>query len=167
VSTSGALQRIKRLIRNHIRFIGFKKFPDRLLGTPNDSYKYQEGQSYGIEYFYAEATGDTVRMGEVQGIVADADVLGQKKEQDKPRFQQDFKVAYALMKSLREVERGGYSPLLSPTGLTPANAQVLTVQVITSFQDPGRQLKAYMDLVRSHLASFTFPVLSASDMGAR
>jgi hypothetical protein len=30
VSTWGALQRIKRLIRNHIRFIGFKKFPDRL-----------------------------------------------------------------------------------------------------------------------------------------
>ena len=31
VSTSGALQRIKRLTRNHIRFIGFKKFPDSAL----------------------------------------------------------------------------------------------------------------------------------------
>src|SRR3954466_14134652 len=30
-STSGALQRIKRPSMNHIRFIGLKNFPDRLL----------------------------------------------------------------------------------------------------------------------------------------
>src|SRR6478752_1983056 len=30
-STSGALQRIKRPAMNHIRFIGLKNFPDRLL----------------------------------------------------------------------------------------------------------------------------------------
>jgi peptidoglycan/LPS O-acetylase OafA/YrhL len=32
VSTSGALQRIERPIRNHIRFIRLKKFSDRLSG---------------------------------------------------------------------------------------------------------------------------------------
>ena len=32
-STSGTLQRIKRPAMNHIRFIGLKNFPDRLLGA--------------------------------------------------------------------------------------------------------------------------------------
>jgi hypothetical protein len=34
VSTSGALQRIRRPTRNHIRFIGLKNFSDRFLGSP-------------------------------------------------------------------------------------------------------------------------------------
>jgi hypothetical protein len=116
---------------------------------------YQEGQSYGVEYFYAEIGGDNARMGKIQGIVSDADVLGYSKAADKPRFQEDFKVTYALLTGLREVVQRGSSQRMP--GLTSSKAQLLEEQVVTSFQQPSGELSQWIKHVKDNLASFSIP----------
>jgi Domain of unknown function (DUF4157) len=118
---------------------------------------YQEGQSYGVEYFYAEIAHDTARMIQIQGIVSDAEVLGYSKAANKPRFQDDFKVTYALLTALREVVTHGSSPRLPFPDLTSAGAQLLEEQVVTRFQNPSGELAKYIEYVRAHLASFRIP----------
>ncbi len=120
---------------------------------------YQEGQSYGLEYFYAEIAGDTNRTEKIRGIVSAGDVLGYSKAASLPRFQEDFKVTYALMTALREVVTNGSSSHLPFPDLTSARAQLLEEQVVTSFQSPGTELAKYIAYVRSNLASFKIPPL--------
>jgi hypothetical protein len=120
---------------------------------------YQEGQSYGIEYFYAEVAGDTPRMTKIEGIVTAGEVLGYSKDADLARFQQDFKVTYALVTALREVVTKGSSPHLPFPDLTSAAAQLLEQQVVTSFQNPSAELAKYIAHVKANLASFKLPAI--------
>lgn len=118
---------------------------------------YQEGQSYGIEYFYAEIAGDTARMASIQAIVSSGDLLGYSKAATLSRFKDDFKVTYALMTALREVVKKGSSSHLPFPELNSARAQLLEEQVVTSFQSPSADLAKYIAYVRANLSSFKIP----------
>jgi hypothetical protein len=120
---------------------------------------YQEGQSYGIEYFYAEVAGDDARMKKIQGIVSAGEVLGYSKAGFLARFQEDFKVTYALLTAFSEVVKRGSSPHLPFPELTQAGAQLLESQVVTSFQNPTGELAKYITYVRAHLSSFSLPAI--------
>jgi len=128
-------------------------------GTVAGEGAYQEGQSYGIEYFYAEIAGNETRMKELRGIVSAGEVLLYSKAASLERFQEDFKVTYALMTALREVVRRGSSSSLPFPELTPERAQLLEDQVVTSFQSPGKELAKYIAHVRQNLTSFRTPAL--------
>jgi len=118
---------------------------------------YQEGQSYGIEYFYAEIAGDTARMIKIRDIVSAGEVLGYLKAAYLARFQEDFKVTYALLTALREVVTKGSSLHLPFPELTSASAQLLEAQIVTSFQNPGTELAKYIAYVKANLALFSLP----------
>lgn len=120
---------------------------------------YQEGQSYGVEYFYAELAGDAARTKKIEDIVSAGEVLGFQKKTDIGRFQEDFKVAYALMTALRDVVKKGSSPLLPFAEITSAGAQLLQDQIVRSFQSPGADLAKYIAYVRANLASFRTPAI--------
>jgi hypothetical protein len=90
---------------------------------------YQEGHAYAIEYFYAEITGDMNRANDIQGLVADGNVLGLNKADGRA----EFKVTYALMTALREVVTNGFSPHLPFPELTPGSAKAFEAQLVTSF----------------------------------
>jgi uncharacterized protein DUF4157 len=121
--------------------------------------KYQEGQSYGLEYFYAEIAGDTARMSKIRDIVSAGEVLGYMKATYLARFQEDFKVTYALLTAFREVVTKGASPHLPFPELTSASAQLLEAQTVTSFQNPGTELAKYIAYVKANLASFSLPLI--------
>ncbi|PVX76291.1 uncharacterized protein DUF4157 [Paraburkholderia unamae] len=118
---------------------------------------YQEGQSYGVEYFYAELAGDSTRTTKIQGIVSAGEVLSYQKAADLGRFQEDFKVAYALMTALRDVVKKGSSPLLPFPEITSAAAQLLQQEVLRRFQRPDADLAKYIAYVKANLASFKLP----------
>ncbi|RJO75079.1 DUF4157 domain-containing protein [Nocardia panacis] len=118
---------------------------------------YQEGQSYGIEYFYAEVAGDTARMTKIQGIVGAGEVLGYMKAADLGRFQEDFKVTYALLTALREVVTKGSSARLPFPEITSAKAQLLEAEIVRSFQNPSADLARYIAYAKAHLGTFRLP----------
>ncbi len=128
-----------------------------IAGNASGAGSVQEGHAYGIEYFYAKTAGDMKRANTIQGIVADGDVLGYSKAYDLPKFQEDFKVTYALMTALREVVTNGSSSHLPFPKLTSADAQLIEQQVVVSFQSPGDDLKTYIAHVKATLDSFEIP----------
>lgn len=118
---------------------------------------YQEGQSYGIEYFYSEVAGDSGRMKKIEGIVSAGEVLGYSKAATLGRFQEDFKVTYALLTGFREVVMQGSSAHLPFPDLTPAGAQLLEEQIVTSFQSPDTELAKYIAYAKKQLSTFKLP----------
>lgn len=128
-----------------------------IAGDLSGAGSYQEGHAYGIEYFYAKIAGDMKRANIIQGIVADGTVLGYSKTYDLAKFQEDFKVTYALMTALREVVTSGSSSHLPFPKLTSASAQLLEQQVVVKFQSPSDELKAYIAHVKATLDSFEIP----------
>ena len=118
---------------------------------------WQEGHAYGIEYFYAKNVGDMERANNIQAIVADGNVLGYSKLYNLPKFQEDFKVTYALMTALREVVTNGSSSHLPFTKLTSGSAQLLEQQIVVNFHTPTGDLKTYIAHVKAHLRSFETP----------
>jgi hypothetical protein len=120
---------------------------------------YQEGHAYGIEYFYAKNAGDVKRANDIQGIVADGNVLSYSKANRLDQFHEDFKVTYALMTALKEVVTNGSSPHLPFANLTSAGAQLLEQQVVVTFQNPSDELKKYIAHVRATLGSYELPRL--------
>jgi len=118
---------------------------------------YEEGQSYGIEYFYAEIGGDADRMKKIEDIVSGGAVVN---EAQKPLFWEQFKMTYALMSALREVVANGSSAKFPPSSFPDLNsdkAQLLQAQVEKSFQNPSAELARYIDYVRKNLGSFKIP----------
>ena len=128
-----------------------------IAGTVAGEATWQEGHAYGIEYFYAKNAGDMERANSIHGIVADGNVLGYSKASNLRRFQEDFKVTYALMTALREVVTNGSSPHLPFPKLTSASAQLFEQQVVVNFQSPTDDLKTYIAHVKATLGSFEIP----------
>ena len=98
-------------------------------------------------------------MDKIQGIVSAGEVLGYLKAAYLARFQEDFKVTYALLTALREVVTKGSSLRLPFQDLTSAGAQLLEEQVVTSFQSPSQELAKYATYIKGNLASFKLPQL--------
>lgn len=120
---------------------------------------YQEGHAYGVEYFFAEQSGDATRMAKIQGTVSDGDILGFSKAATLAKFQEDFKVSLAMLTALRDVVVHGTSAYLPFPALTAEHAEVLEERIVTDFQSPSKELKTYMTYVKAHLTAFKLPAL--------
>jgi hypothetical protein len=117
---------------------------------------YQEGQSYAIEYFYAEQSRDAARMSKIVGVIsAGAIVLSQQR----PSLRELFKIAYSVMMVLQKLSVTGSDPKLPITGLGAADGQVLLAEYVTNFAHPSDRLQKIIDYVKANLASYATPSL--------
>ncbi len=95
---------------------------------------YQEGDAYATEYFFAERTGDTVRMGEIQTLVSTSGGLTLPSLH--ASMQDLFRKTYATLKILYQVIDTGTSPhpsspLVTPTPITRDVARALVAELIS------------------------------------
>ncbi len=95
---------------------------------------YQEGDAYATEYFFAERTGDTVRMGEILTLVSTSGGLTIPSLH--ASMQALFRKTYATLKILYQVIDTGTSPhptspLVTPTPITRDTARALVAELIS------------------------------------
>jgi hypothetical protein len=120
------------------------------------AYDTEEGQAYGVEYFYAERTGDTARMEKILAIISlGAIVLASQRA----ALTQNFKVTYALMKALDDLTKTGSSALPPLAGKNGNDGRIMAAQFVSNFRELSKDLQPLWDHIRNHLASFTVPVL--------
>lgn len=113
-----------------------------------------EGQAYGVEYHYAERTGDTTRMVTIRAVISDAAIVMPAL---RPALKQNFKVTYALMKALDELAKTGSSTLPPLAGKTSNDGRVMAAQFVSNFQDLSKDLQRLWNHIRDNLASFPVP----------
>jgi hypothetical protein len=117
---------------------------------------YQEGQSYGIEYFYAERNHDTDRMQKIIRVIAVGSVAVGPQRQ---ALQQLFKISYAVMTVLRKLSVTGSAPELPVKNLGSEDGQVLLAEYVRHFADPSDRLQKIIDYVTANLSSYQTPLL--------
>jgi hypothetical protein len=118
------------------------------------AYDYEEGQAYGIEYYYAERTGDKARMGKITGIISSAAIV---QPHQKAALHQNFKVTYALMKALGDLTKAGSSTLPPLAGKKGDDGRVMASNFVSDFRDMSTDVQALWDYIKANLASFTVP----------
>ncbi len=117
---------------------------------------YQEGHAYGIEYFYAEKTGDTARMARILAVIGSGAVAPATQ---KPALQELFKVAYCVMKALRRQSLRADATEAPLKGLSSDAAQYLMAEYATRFASPSDRLEKIIAYVKAHLANYGPPPL--------
>jgi hypothetical protein len=115
---------------------------------------YEEGQSYGIEYFYAEHTGDTARMAKIISIVSSGTIA---LPMQVPQLKENFKITYALMVALRDLTKSASSTLPPLAGKTGDDGRLMSAQFIASVGNLSGDVKALWDYVKAHLTTFHTP----------
>jgi hypothetical protein len=121
------------------------------------TYDFEEGQAYGVEYYYAERTGNTTRMASIITIISAAAArwgAGQA-----AAVQENFKVTYALMHALGDLTKSGSSTLPPLAGKGSADGRVMAAEFVSDFRGMSKDLTALWDHIRTHLTSFVVPVI--------
>ena len=121
------------------------------------AYDFEEGQAYGIEYYYAERTGDTTRMSKIITIISSASArwtaaLG-------PVVQENFKVTYALMHELGNLTKSGSSTLPPLKGKVGDDGRLMASEFVSSFSDLSKDLILLWDHIKKNLTSFKVPII--------
>ncbi|MDQ1728836.1 MAG: hypothetical protein QOD33_961 [Pyrinomonadaceae bacterium] len=122
---------------------------------------YQEGESYGIEYFLAERAGERTRMSEILSVMSNPTSIAMPASV--PALLMGFRSQYATMQGLYEIIDKGHSshagsPFVTPVLLTAADARELAEELVDTREDNrGAQLKSLLTWVQANLKSFTIP----------
>ena len=125
----------------------------------NGSSGYEEGDSYGIEYFLAVRFGHKERQTEIIDIMGNPTALVIQDQVDTLRFR--FLLAFAAMTVLYEVIDSGKS---THTGspletLTRAEAKGLVAELVSVTQeDHSPSLTTIMKWIGGHLSEFKSPI---------
>lgn len=119
------------------------------------SYDFEEGQAYGVEYFYAEHTGDTARMAKIVNIISNAAARWGATQEAATK--ENFRVTYALMKALADLTKTGSSSLPPLTGKSGDDGRLMSAAFVGNFADMPSDVKALWDYIKAHIASFTYP----------
>ena len=121
------------------------------------SYDFEEGQAYGIEYYYAERTGDTTRMAKIITIISAA--AARWGATQGPAVQQNFKVTYALMHELGDLTKTGSSTLPPLSGKVGDDGRLMASEFVSDFRDLSKDLQLLWDYILKNLTSFKVPVI--------
>ncbi len=121
------------------------------------AYDFEEGQAYGLEYYYAERTGDTARMASIVSVISAA--AARWGASQAAAVQQNFKVTYALMHALGDLTKSGSSTLPPLAGKDAKDGRVMAAEFVSDFSDMSKDLTALWDHIRTHLTSFVVPVI--------
>lgn len=113
-----------------------------------------EGQAYGVEYFYSERTGDTARMVKIRSVMSEAAIV---LPMLRPALKQNFRVTYALMKALDDLTKAGSSTLPPLAGKDGKDGRVMAAQFVANFRDLPKDLQQLWNHIRDHLGSFQVP----------
>jgi hypothetical protein len=117
-------------------------------------YDFEEGQAYGIEYFYAERTGGAERMTKIISILEQAVIVQQNQRLP---LKETFRITYALMHALDDLTKAGSSPLPPLAGKNGEDGRVMAAKFVSSFSDLPKDVQALWDHIRVNLASFKVP----------
>jgi hypothetical protein len=118
---------------------------------------FQEGQSYAVEYFYAEKAGDTARMQEIIGLISSGSVA---MASQKSALQDTFKQSYAVMTSLQQLSKTGNSPYPAPLAdLKSEDGDLLMAEFVANSGSPSSRVAKIIEYVKANIASFTVPKL--------
>lgn len=121
------------------------------------AFDFEEGQAYGVEYFYAEHTGDTARMAKIVSIITGA--AARWGAMQEAATKENFRVTYALMKALADLTKAGSSSLPPLTGKSGDDGRLMSAAFVGSFADMPSDVQALWDYIRANLASFTYPTV--------
>ena len=121
------------------------------------AFDFEEGQAYGVEYFYAEHTGDTARMAKIVSIISSAAARWGATQEAATK--ENFRVTYALMKALADLTSTGSSSLPPLTGKSGDDGRLMSAAFVGSFADMPSDVQALWDYITAHLASFTYPAV--------
>ncbi len=119
------------------------------------AYDFEEGQAYGIEYYYAEHTGDTVRMSKIIGIISGAAARWGATQE--PAVKENFRVTYVLMKELAKLTSSGSSSLTPLAGKKGDDGRLLAADFVSDFNSLSSDLQALWNHIKVNLSSFTYP----------
>jgi hypothetical protein len=121
------------------------------------AYDFEEGQAYGIEYYYAERTGDTTRMSKIIIIISAAATRWGATQG--PVVQQNFKVTYALMHELDNLTKSGSSTLSPLKGKVGDDGRFMASEFVSNFSGLSNDLSLLWDHIKKNLTSFKVPIL--------
>jgi hypothetical protein len=119
------------------------------------AYDFEEGQAYGIEYYYAEHTGDKARISKVIGIISGA--AARWGAIQGLAVKENFRVTYVLMKELGKLTSSGSSSLPPLAGKKGDDGRLLAADFVSDFSSLSSDLQALWDYINKHLSSFTYP----------
>jgi hypothetical protein len=117
----------------------------------------EEGFSYGIEYFYAQHTGDTARMGKIEEVMTTG--AGVVYRQYLAALQLNFKVTVAVMSALHDLSTTGSSSLPPLSGKNGDDGKVLTAGFVKSILAPPAEVEALITYIKANLTKFKVPAL--------
>lgn len=121
------------------------------------SYDFEEGQAYGIEYYYAERTGDTRRMSKIITIISAAATRWGATQG--PAVQQNFKVTYALMHELDNLTKSGSSTLPPLKGKVGDDGRLMASEFVSNFSGLSKDLGLLWNHILKNITSFKVPVI--------
>ena len=119
---------------------------------------YQEGESYGVEYFFAERAGEKTRMAEIMSVMSKPSSLTMPI--GIPALRQAFTSQYATMQGLYEIIDKGTSshpgsPFVTPALLTAAEARALAAELVSSQElNRSARLQTILTWVTTNIGSF-------------
>jgi hypothetical protein len=119
------------------------------------AYDFEEGQAYGVEYFYAEHTGDTARTAKILSVISTA--ASRWGPAQEAATKENFRVTYALMKALADLTKTGSSSLPPLTGKSGDDGRLMSAAFVGNFADMPSDVQALWDYIKANLASFTYP----------
>jgi hypothetical protein len=121
------------------------------------TYDFEEGQAYGIEYYYAERTGDSTRMSKIITIISTAATRWGATQG--PAVQQNFKVTYALMHELDNLTKSGSSTLPPLKGKVGDDGRFMASEFVSNFSGLSKDLGLLWDHILKNLTTFKVPVI--------
>ena len=119
------------------------------------AYDFEEGQAYGVEYYYAEHTGDSARMAKIIGIISAAAARWGAAQEAATK--ENFRVTYVLMKELASLTRTGSSTLKPLVGKTGDDGRLMAADFVPGFSSLSSDLQALWDYIKANLSSFIYP----------
>ncbi|HEY7030984.1 MAG TPA: DUF4157 domain-containing protein [Thermomicrobiales bacterium] len=122
---------------------------------------FQEGDSYGIEFFLAERSGDTKRAEEILNVMRAPGGLVRREQEEE--LKKEFRTSYGTMVVLHEVIDGksrDAPPLATPTPLTPDEARSFVAQLVSrKKENHDQRLQEIIAWVQGNFKSIEMPSL--------
>lgn len=122
---------------------------------------YEEGDSYGIEYFFAERNGDTERITEIIAIALDPTPVVGSSRDAVAAFKSYFCKSYGTMKVLYEIIDTGSTSHSSSvlSGLSTNDARSLTGELVSKKEeDHSASLTSVITWVMGHTSVLGIPI---------
>ncbi len=121
-------------------------------------FDFDEGQSYAIEYYYAERTGDKARMAKILSIISSGAIV---LPAQRAALKENFQISYAMMTALRDLTASGSSALPPLAGLNGSDGRVVAAEFVSS-SGTGKltdRVQSLWDYGQANMAAFTTPTL--------